>query len=392
MQKEIQNSAEIRELNRRKILSYLRKNQPITKRDLSLKLDLSFASVSNMCNMLLEEGLLKKRLSAKTKGGRVPQLISIDEKSKYSLSLNLSRRTYYEIFAVNLCNEIILEKRRIIGAEYTYNQLIEDIRFAFDEIVNDLGVATDSFIGLGVAVSGVETQDSHSIINSNLPLLENKKLKEDLSNELRLNVFVENDANLMVMAKRFSSDQNCLSDNIIYVYISEAMGVGIVSGGVLVKGHIGIGGEISHIPAGKNDYTCYCGNTNCIESELCISGIIRQYNEFHENSIEERRDGLQELELRINGEDKNILEILQMCGRRLGVFISIMVNLFDPEVVYIGGIFGQFFDVTKESIYDELRKRVLPYKLPTLKIVGSNDSETLVVKGCAELVFDYWTL
>lgn len=393
MNRPIKHSAEIRSLNKKKIIAYLRMNDPITKKDLASALDLSFATVSNLCNQLVDDGIINLTSSLSSDGGRVPHLLSIDFSSKYILSINLSYKIHFEISIIDLKNEVIALKKKTITKNYQYDQLLQDIKNFFDTMLSEKKISAKQFIGAGVSVSGIQSPKTDSIINVALPILEGKQLDKDLKSVLKLPVYIENDSNLLVLATKFFGKNNLKNDNLIYLYIGEGIGVGIIANGSVIKGNSGIGGEISHIPIGTRKYKCYCGNENCVESELSFFGFLKKYHEETNNDempfTQEEWDNFIE---KVLSNDKNANKVIKENGLLLGKFVSILINIFDPESFYIGGITEKIMDKMYPIIIDEVKKRILPYGISDLKIYCSENYLGLMNQGCGELVFNEWRL
>ena len=116
-----------------------------------------------------------------------------------------------------------------------------------------------------MAAPGIYNKANACIINSTDPLFENQPLGEALERRYELPVYIENESNLLVTAASISDgvDEAKKLRDIIYLYIGEGLGVGIISDGGLVMGSRGLGGEIEHMPMGFRDYACYCGHSGC---------------------------------------------------------------------------------------------------------------------------------
>src|SRR5689334_10465656 len=121
----VNNTAEIRSLNIKKIINYLRYSEPVTKKSLADILGLSFATVSNLCNDLLADGVLEQTSSQNSGGGRIPGLLSIKPFSKYYICLNLMRKDELEVALANLKSEVIEDKHYKISGNETLDELLD---------------------------------------------------------------------------------------------------------------------------------------------------------------------------------------------------------------------------------------------------------------------------
>jgi DNA-binding Lrp family transcriptional regulator len=167
----VKNTAEIRSLNTKKIIEYFRFNDPVTKKELSEKLGLSFATISNICNQLVEDRVLELTSSLSSSGGRIPNLLSINTNNTFILCLNLLKKGLLKAALVNLKNEIVTVKEQKIPAAETFEQLVTDLHQLSMDMLKEKGIQYNSTIAVGVAASGIFNKDSKSIVSYIFPIL-----------------------------------------------------------------------------------------------------------------------------------------------------------------------------------------------------------------------------
>jgi predicted NBD/HSP70 family sugar kinase len=199
-----------------------------------------------------------------------------------------------------------------------------------------------------------------------------------------------------------------LSD-VIYLYVADGLGVGVISGGRLVVGSRGLGGEIEHMPLGLRNYGCYCGQRGCVETELSEKGFLRKWAEaFGSGSSLADGPGSGLAVGRFGGSaprgewkdflaalvagDEAARAVASENGRLLGRLISVLVNIFDPEVVYVGGIVGDFFETIRPEVESELGLRMVAGGLRKVAIESDADYRAMVLRGCAARAFSEWRI
>ena len=255
----IQNTAELRSFNTKRIIDYLRCNDSATKNHLSDRLGLCFATVSNICNQLISDGILENVLSPKASGGRIPQLLLINPSSKYTLALDLTNKGSLDLAVVNLKSEVVAAKRVKSLSPDSIQRLLETIVDLSRETLSELQISSDRLLGIGVAAPGILYSNTECLINSTNPLFENMPLKSMLEKAFNLPIEIENESNLLAMAESlFRRSDETYNKDIVYLFVGEGIGVGIISNGKLLTGSRGLGGEISHIPIGERNYLCTC--------------------------------------------------------------------------------------------------------------------------------------
>jgi predicted NBD/HSP70 family sugar kinase len=387
---QIINTANIRAQNKKMIVEYLR-SEPATKKVLSYQLDLSFATVSNLCNQMIEENILEVTSTLSSNGGRIPGLISIRPDARYILCLDFNKLEDAAIAIVNLNHDIIDSTKMKIDGHAEYEEIINTFYGSAMELIAKHSTSMDRLLGVGVAIPGIFHKTNHTVINSTNPLFENKPLKADIEQRFGLPAYLENESNLLALASLLKDSESGDKKDIIFLYLGEGLGVGITRKGSLLTGNRGFGGEISHIPIGTRQFPCYCGKAGCAESELTIAGFYKKWHGdkyavpdipsvWWEEFIQSAASG-----------DERALRVIEENGQLLGKLISVLANMLDPDEVHIGGITEPLYSILHPHLLAEMQSRMMTrdYYLPAIH--NSMGYEQLLIKGCSELVFKQWS-
>src|SRR5215208_1871012 len=200
--------------------------------------------------------------------------------------------------------------------------------------------------GVCLAVPGYILAHEHKVLSAaNLEAIEGIPLKEALGNRTGLQVTIENDANAAAWGEfRFGAGKDV--ENLVFVTLGTGVGGGVISHGVLLRGARGTGGELGHITVHSAGPRCGCGNRGCLEALASGTAIARRVQKV----ANERPDsalgrlaaaraplGEDVLDLARKG-DKASVKVLKDTGTWLGIGLAIFVNIFDPEVIAIGGV------------------------------------------------------
>lgn len=386
----VQNTAEIRSFNIKKIVEYLRFNDPITKKDLADKLNLSFATVSNICNQLVNERILQDMAFDAFNGGRIAKLISINPSSKYVLCLDLIQKEVIKVATVNLKNEVLKVDSAKIPAGAGLNEIIAMVYELSNRSINQLAISFENVLGVGVVAPGIYNKNNKNIVNSTNPIFENQPLKEMIEAAFKLPVFIENESNLLVMATASTDFRDFKNKDLIYIYIGEGLGSGIISNGKVITGSRGLGGEISHMPIGERNFECYGGHQGCVESELNLNGFLKKYYQREERLPCFNSEDWEEFVAAVLSGETTAMGVIEENGKLLGKLVSVLVNLFDPEAIYIGGIVEKIFDYLHPHIIKEAKSRIIVNHLREIPVYASVDYESLIFMGCSEIVLSEW--
>ena len=162
--------------------------------------------------------------------------------------------------------------------------------------------------------------------------------------------------------------QGCVKGekNIIFVNISWGLGIGIIIDGKVYTGKSGFSGEFGHVNAFDNEILCHCGKKGCLETEVSGSALHRillQRIANGESSILSNRTNkedapltLDEIITAVNKEDLLCIEIVEEIGQKLGKHIAGLINIFNPELVIIGGTLSLTEDYITQPIKTAIRK------------------------------------
>jgi predicted NBD/HSP70 family sugar kinase len=211
-------------------------------------------------------------------------------------------------------------------------------------------------------------------------------------------VRVENDANLSAIAEWAMGAEARTAD---LVYLTGEVGVG---GGVIVDGHLlrgadGLSGEVGHTALGNPDAVCGCGRRGCWETVVGLAALLRAAADDDDPVHDPSRDldtRLAEVARRADVGDERTLAALHSVGASLGAGAAVLINLFNPRVVVLGGYFAVLGRFLLPSLTEELRDRVFGPDLAGARVVLSTLGFTAAVRGGAlqalDAVFDDPTL
>jgi glucokinase len=219
-----------------------------------------------------------------------------------------------------------------------------------------------------------------------------------MAERLGLPVFVDNDANLAVLAEhRGGSAVGCT--DVVLLTIGTGIGGGLLLGGELYRGSVGAGGELGHIVIDMNGPPCQgnCPNRGCLEAMASGTALAREAARVARERpgsglAKALADGLElagplVTELAYDG-DEAAVDVLALIGTRLGVGITGLVNTFNPQVVVIGGGVMAAGDFLLEPARAEVAARALPPSRDEVRIVMAEFGVEAGMIGAGAMAFD----
>ena len=220
------------------------------------------------------------------------------------------------------------------------DRLVESIARAVLEVKDGFEVG-----GACLAVAGlILAQENRVVFSPNLHAVEGIPLKDELEPRIGLPLTVENDANSAAWGEfRFGAGSEV--DHLVFVTLGTGVGGGVISHDVLLRGAQGAGGELGHVTIQATGPRCACGNCGCLEALASGTAISRRARELASERpgsalgrLASERNVLGEDVTRLAREgDEAALSVLEEAGRWLGIGLAGFVNIFNPEVVAVGG-------------------------------------------------------
>ena len=217
---------------------------------------------------------------------------------------------------------------------------------------------------MGINISGrVNTLTGYSYSSF---YFDERPLTEMFENELNINVSIDNDSRAMTYGEYIKGCVNG-EKNVLYVNVSWGLGLGIIVGGQLYYGKSGFSGEFGHIPAFGNEILCHCGKKGCLETEASGLALHRKFLEkLHSghSSLLTQKSGYNPndpislndiIEVALQ-EDMLAIELIEEIGNSLGKHIAGLINLFNPELVVIGGTLAYAGDYLMLPLRSAIRK------------------------------------
>lgn len=378
-----------REINRRIALDLVRTRQPISRADLARLMDMHRASISLLVNELLAEGLIFEGGRGGSQRGRKPTFLYVDSRESCVVGVDIrATRTY--ITVTDLLGRKLIDITSFLTNKNP-DQLIVELAARIKRIFSDheqLGTCA----GVGVVVPGMVERSASRILHAPTLHWRNVNLREPLSAATGLPVHVENSGKACALAQVWSTrgDSTVLGD-LVFVSISDGVGVGIVANGEVLRGRHNIAGEFGHVPLSIDGPRCSCGATGCWEAYVSNLATLTRY--FGRDpagpkpaSIEISTFTVEDLIVRARAGDGKAITALQSTGRYLGLGLASIINAIDPPRLYIGGEIINAWDLIEPTVRAALAERTLTAEAAQMEIKLVPADEYPRLQGAVALV------
>lgn len=348
-------------LLKKKIITHYIYNGSSTITELSKELNLSIPTVTKFIGEMSEDGFINEYGKLETSGGRHPILYGLNPESGYFIGVDMNRFSL-DIGMINFKGDLIFHKGSIPYDLENTTQAFDTLCDIVTEQIAELNIDHDKILNICVDISGrvnPESGYSYSIFN-----FSEQPLSEALTNRIGYPVCIDNDTRALTYGEYIKGCVNGEKD-VIFVNVSWGLAIGIIIDGKIYCGKSGFAGEFGHIPAFDNEILCHCGKKGCLETEAsgrALHRILIERVKNGETSIlskkiaEGKQITLGEIINAINREDPLCIEILEEIGQKLGKQIASVINVFNPELVIIGGRLSLTEDYLTEPIKSAIRK------------------------------------
>lgn len=349
-------------LLKKKIITHYIYNGNSTITDLAKELDLSVPTVTKFISEMCEEGYINDYGKLETSGGRYPSLYGLNPESGYFIGVDI-KKFAINIGLINFKGDMVELKMNIPFKSENTSEALEELCKLILQFIKKVDIDNDKILNININVSGrVNPESGYSFSQFNF---EERPLAEVLTEKIGFRVTIDNDTRAMTYGEYM---KGCVKGekDIIFVNVSWGLGIGIIIDGKIYTGKSGFSGEFGHTNVFDNEIICHCGKKGCLETEASGSALHRILIERIQNgesSILSNRilskDNvltLDEIIASVNKEDLLCIEIVEEIGQKLGKQIAGLINIFNPELVIIGGTLSLTGDYITQPIKTAVRK------------------------------------
>ncbi len=257
--------------------------------------------------------------------------------------------------------------------ERGWKAVTDELISSAKEILNRNEISADDVLACGVSCGGPLNSDTGVIMRPpNLPDWDNVPLADIVTSKLGIPCKVRNDADACALAEwQFGAGKG--TKNMIFLTFGTGMGAGLILDGKLYSGTCGTAGEVGHIRLDADGPAAYgkAGSFEGFCSGAGIASMAKKMLSIYSGSTIIPRDNVTAktiADAAIKG-DKLANAIYRRCGEKLGLGISILIDILNPERIVIGSIYQRSGHLLAESMNETIKKEALEISAQCCKIV-----------------------
>lgn len=358
--------------NLQAILLSLLQHSRVSRVELAEKTCLSTTTITNLTAELLEQGIIveegDKTTEERRKVGRPRTLLQIIPDARYAVGVHIGIGIL-RVAVTNLHAEVVHNNDMPIDRATPAEVVLQSIGDLIETTIRQSGVDVARIIGVGVGASGLV--DHTTGVNVLAPRLNwhNVDIRAPLQNRIGLPVYVENNVRAMALAEAFFGAGRGI-DVLAFVYGRIGVGAGFIVNGRLFRGSGAGAGEIGHtivIPKGGDE--CVCGNRGCLETLVSETVLIQQAEtlaSINPHSIladylggESTVRPIDRVFNAARDGDRLARKMIEESAFYLGIALANLVNVLNPQLILLGGIFAEAYDLFQPVAEDTMCKNAV---------------------------------
>ena len=284
--------------------------------------------------------------------------------------------------------EIIARVKLATETELGQERIKKNIFKSIYKVLEKTDIKIEKIKSIGIGSPGPLNVEKGIIYESaNLPI-KNMEIVDLIEKETGINTYLQNDANTAALGEKvFGAGKE--ADDLLYITISTGVGGGIIINGKIYYGHTGNAGEIGHMTVDPTGPQCGCGNYGCLESfssGTAIKNMAKKAIENDESTLIKKLARDKKLSAKLVAKaaekgDQKALDIFAKAGYYLGIGIANLVNIFNPEMIILGGGVLKAKEYFLDRAKEEFKKRALKAPADIVKIKEAVLEDEIGVKG-----------
>lgn len=364
------------------LLDHIRSGRATTRGELARITGLSRTAVSARLSSLADAGLVLEGEEESATGGRPASTLVLNRDAGLVLGVAIGRsRSQLTVRALDGTELASVSHDQEVGLGP--DVLLPVVAAQLAEMLATLGRSGAEVRGVGLSLPGiVDRERAISVDSQALGGWDGVALTPYLRDVTTAPLVVDNDCNVMALSERDGHLRD--HDDVLVLKASTGVGLGIVAGGTLVRGHLGAAGELGHVkvPAAAG-LRCRCGDVGCLEAVAGGWALVERLR-----AEGEQVDHVRDLVARAVHGEGAARAIVRESGRRVGEALAATVTVLNPSAVVVGGDMAGAFDTFAAGLRDTLFSATTALAGRDLQLLPATYGEHAGLVGCVHLALE----
>lgn len=314
--------------------------------------------------------------------------------NKYIVGIDLGGTTIQTVLTDEDYNVIAKYKSDTLAKEGP-NAVIGRMMDAIDHVLEVSNLTRQDLMGIGLGIPGLMDADKGiSIFSGNLGW-ENVQVLQPFRDRFHVPVYMDNDVRVNALGEWYFGAGKGVK-NMILLTLGTGVGSGIIIDGKMLRGPQSAAGEVGHMIIVEDGPACTCGSRGCLEVFTSATGMIRRCKEL----MLENRDSLlwqlcegnidklkaHMIDKAYDQGDKVGRQVMVETAYYLGIGLTNLVNIFNPELVVIGGGVSKAGERLLGPAREFINKRAMVVQRQHYRLVAAQLSDEAGMLGACTLV------
>ncbi|SCM73927.1 Transcriptional regulator/sugar kinase [uncultured Pleomorphomonas sp.] len=333
------NSSTSRALNRRLILNLLRRHGPVSRAEIATITGLSPAAVTFVVAELVEESLIVEREAVTGATGRRPVPIDINYEAHLAFGFKLNADGIDCVLTDLATNPLATWHAPI--SDTSPDGMIKAIADAMPQMLADSGRSQTEVMGIGVSIPG-EVDVRNGICRrsprfgwTDLPF------GQLLGERVHVPTWIDDDISAFAVAQKlFGAGRD--RRNFVALAVGTGIGTSLIINAEIYRGARNVAGRFGHITSVPGGRLCECGRRGCLMAHAAEPFMLETWRTRRRAASASASASRSDFVAAVEAGEADALSVLEESGLRIGRHLADLVNLFDPEVIVVGGEAVQF--------------------------------------------------
>jgi len=253
--------------------------------------------------------------------------------TQYSIGLDLGG-TNLRAAAIDSTGKMLDKIAGVTNFIEGRDAVMGDMVAAIEKLRETHGAA--GLAGIGAGVPGfIRFKDGFITNSNNLPYFENYPVRDEMEKRLGARVILENDANAAALGEKWIGAGREY-DDLVLLTLGTGIGGGIIYGGKIIRGFVGMAGELGHTTVIPSGNPCGCGNRGCLEKHASATAVIAMAHMLHLGENLSAKD-VNEIAKQQDESGEKARAIWAAMGEALGIALATLVNTFNFPLYLLSG-------------------------------------------------------
>jgi len=386
-----QRSLLIREPNEVRVLRLVRDSGEISRIEIAKECNLNKAYVSELVAKLIQTGFLEEtgKVEENDKVGRKRMLLRFLPLAGLVAGVDVGM-THSTVVLTDLNATVLRKKSFVYSLEMPAKKVLSDVVNVITTLLDETNYSPSRLVGIGVGVQGlIDYRTNTLMVSHNKKSWEGESLSAELEAHFKVPVYVENDVKAMTLGEYLLGSAKGIK-NLVYLFIGDGLGAGIMINGHLHRGFTSSAGEIGYTelePASfyREQFPLMFNGQSIFGQILTDTNIVESYRRSSLGRADEQVSVATIADKAGNG-DSTAVEIIRECASLLNNLSINLINMLNPEFIIIGGKLSQCYPKLIDQVRETIHKDLLSVPAEAVQVRAATRGEEAVALGATGLV------